>query len=97
MVDTGVFFTCMTSSSESKPARTTGICSVLRRQHAKKHDVLKPFFIFFQLVLRKDTPFAPTGAGGFPTVSGILETSAQEDSGESFLRFCSRMACESKR
>ena len=32
MVDTGVFFTCMTSSSESKPARTTGICSVLTRQ-----------------------------------------------------------------
>lgn len=32
----------------------------------------------------------------FPAVSRIPETSAQEDSGESFLRLGSRMACESK-
>ena len=45
-----VFFICMTSSSRSKLVKHTGICRVLTRQRAKKHDVLKQFFTFFQLV-----------------------------------------------
>ena len=32
------------SSSQSKPAKNTGIYSVLTRQHAKKHDVLNQSF-----------------------------------------------------
>jgi len=32
------------SRSQSKPAKNTGIYSVLTKQHAKKHDVLKQFF-----------------------------------------------------
>ena len=44
----GVFFTFSASSSQSKPAKNTGICSVLTRQHVKqKHGVLKQFFTFF--------------------------------------------------
>ena len=32
-------------------SQSIGVCSVLTRQRAKKHDVLKQFFAFFQLVL----------------------------------------------
>ena len=41
IVNTGVGFTCQTSSSQSKPAKTTGIYNVLTRQYAKNIDVLK--------------------------------------------------------
>ena len=51
IVNTSVFFTSIISSSQSKPAKNTGICTVLRRQNVKKHDVWKQFFTFFQLVL----------------------------------------------
>ena len=45
------FSSFFTSSSQSKPAKNAGICSVLTRQHAKQHDVLKQFFTIFQLML----------------------------------------------
>ena len=45
------FLHFVSSSSQSKPAKNTGIYSVLTRQHAKKHDVLNQFFTVFQLVL----------------------------------------------
>ena len=41
IVNTGVGFTCQTSSSQSKPAKTIGIYNVLTRQYAKNIDVLK--------------------------------------------------------
>ena len=47
IVNTGVGFTCQTSSSQSKPAKTTGIYNVLTRQYAKNIDVLKQTFTFF--------------------------------------------------
>ena len=47
------FLHVFTSSSQSKPAKNSGIYSVLTRQHAKKNDVLEQFFAFFQLVLVK--------------------------------------------
>ena len=37
IVNTSVFFTFITSSSQSKPSKNTGICSVLTRQNAKKN------------------------------------------------------------
>ena len=36
IANTSVFFTFTTSSSQSKPSKNTGICSVLTRQNAKK-------------------------------------------------------------
>ena len=44
IVNTGVFFTCMTSSSQSKPAKNTGTCNVLTRQNAKKHRGFETIF-----------------------------------------------------
>ncbi len=46
IINTSVFFTFITSSSQRKPSKNTGICSVLTRQNAKKkHDVWKQFFV----------------------------------------------------
>ena len=47
------FLQFITSSSQSKPSKNTGICSVLTRQNAKKHDVWRQFFAIFRPVPRK--------------------------------------------
>ena len=44
IVNTSVFFTFITSSSQSKPSKNTGICSVLTRQNAKKTRCLEAIF-----------------------------------------------------
>ena len=46
MVNTNLF----TSSSQSKPAKNTSICSVWQ-ENKPKNDVLKQFLTFFQLAL----------------------------------------------
>ena len=44
IVNTSVFFTFITSSSQSKPSKNTGICSVLTRQNAKRTRCLEAIF-----------------------------------------------------
>ena len=44
IVNTSVFFTFITSSSQSKPSKNTGICSNLTRQNAKKTRCLEAIF-----------------------------------------------------
>ena len=44
IVNTSVFFVFMTSSSQSKPSKNIGICSVLTRQNAKKTRCLEAIF-----------------------------------------------------
>ena len=53
IVNTSVFFTFITSSSQSKPSKNTGICSVLTRQNAKKTRCLEAIFRDFSPVPRK--------------------------------------------
>ncbi len=47
IVNTSILFTFITSGSQSKPAKNTGICSALRRQNAKIHDVFEAIFDMF--------------------------------------------------
>ncbi len=47
IVNTSVFFTFITSSSQSKPSKNTGICSVLTRQNAKKNTMFGSNFARF--------------------------------------------------
>ena len=44
IVNTSVFFTFITSSSQSKPSKNTRVCSVLTRQNAKKTRCLEAIF-----------------------------------------------------
>ena len=44
IVNTSVFFTFVTSSSQSKPSKNTGIYSVLTRQNAQKTRCLEAIF-----------------------------------------------------
>jgi len=47
IVNINVFFLFLTSSSQSKPTKNVGICSVVTRQNAKTNGILEQFLAFF--------------------------------------------------
>ena len=83
LVNTSVFFTCMTSSSHSKPAQKPGICSVLTRQHAKKTIFWLNLSIFFSScssIIQNSSIFCSIFASAHPDSRGcwITENSKTE-------------------
>ncbi len=66
-----IFTTC---SSQSKPARNTGICSVLTRQHVKRHDVCEAIVRIFSSPapqLKKQSLLALFLPPRIPTQQGV--------------------------